>query len=310
MRKFVDFVFLTRPTLILPGWGFFILGYMHSLNLLNDIKPVIFIPSGTRFWIAFISATFISAYIYVINQIFDRDSDRRNNKLFLISEGFISVKEASVFAIFLALTSFIMGLFVGKDYMTLLFVGFIVGTLYSIPPFRFKGKPFLDMLSNALGYAFLNLGAGFVVGGNGLKDLLFISLPYFFAVCALYLNTTIPDIPGDKENNLITTGVLLGERITSFISTLFVFLALIFSFRNPFMLVVSAVSLPFYTLAFLMGGKEFYAKLSYRVSGLAFTLLLIIKYPIFAIPSILTLISLRIYYSLRFGLNYPSLFGR
>ncbi len=310
MRKVVDFVFLTRPTLILPGWGFFILGYMHSLNILNDLKPAIFIPHGARFWMAFLSATLISAYIYVINQIFDRDSDKRNNKLFLISEGFISIREAAAFAVLLALTSFIIGFFVGKTYMILLFVGFIVGTLYSMPPFRFKGKPFVDMLSNAVGYAVLNLGAGFVVGGNGLKDLMVVSLPYFFAVCALYLNTTIPDIPGDKENDLITTGVFLGERITSLISTIFVFLALLFSLRNPLMLMVSAISLPFYTLAFAMGGKEFYAKLSYRVSGIAFTLLLIIKYPIFALPSILTLISLRMYYSLRFGLNYPSLFGR
>jgi 4-hydroxybenzoate polyprenyltransferase len=308
--KILDYIFLTRPTLILPGWGFFILGYLHGLNLMGDLSPNFHIPKDPRFWIALISATLISAYIYVLNQIFDLGSDRKNDKLFLLPKGYISLRSASIFSALLAIFSFILGALVNLEFLILLFFGFLVGTLYSLPPFRFKGRPFLDMLSNAVGYAVLNLGAGLVSSGVNIWRIWEFFLPYFFAVCALYLNTTIPDIPGDREENLITTGVFLGESLTSILASFMVFLALIFSKNNPLMFWVSALSLPFYVFASFKGGKDFYAKLAYRVSGLVFTLLLIFKYPPFLIPSLLTLISLRLYYRLRFGINYPSLFGR
>ncbi len=310
--KLVDFIFLSRPTLILPGWGFFILGYLHSKGLMNNMGPAMLLPKDIKFWMALVSATLISAYIYVLNQIFDRESDRYNKKLFLIAEGHISVFEASVFAGILLMVSFITGLFVGFKYMVLLIPGFIIGSMYSVPPFRFKGRPLLDMVSNATGYAVLNLGAGYVVGGGSLWDLAKVSSPYFFAVCALYLNTTIPDIPGDRRGGLITTGVYLGEFITSTLGTVFVALSLVSSIitKSVFMFLVSSLSLPFYAWASIKKGDEFHSKTSYRVSGVVFTLLLIIKYPPFTLPAIITLVSLRLYYHVRFGLNYPSLTGK
>lgn len=310
MKKFLDFIFLARPTLILPGWGFFLLGYLHSLNLMENLKPSIFIPVGLKFWMAFISATLISAYIYVINQIFDVESDRKNFKLFILPKGYISIPEARTYSVILLVGSFVFGLIVGIDYLVLLFFGFLIGTLYSLPPFRFKGRPFLDMFSNAVGYSVLNLGAGIVAGGGDFVQIWKTFPPYFFAVCALYLNTTIPDIRGDRSENLITTGVFLGEFKTSALASVMVLITLMLSKDNIFMFWVSLVSLPFYVLSALKRGEEFYAKISYRISGLVFTLLLIIKYPLFLIPSIITLLSLRLYYGLRFGIKYPSLLGR
>ncbi len=310
MKRFLDFIFLARPTLILPGWGFFLLGYLHSLNLMEDLKPAIFIPLNSKFWIAFLSATLISAYIYVINQIFDVESDRKNSKLFILPKGYISIPEARIYSVILLIGSIIFGFPVGINYLVLLLFGFLIGTLYSLPPFRFKGRPFLDMFSNAVGYSVLNLGAGIVAGGGDFMEILKTFPPYFFAVCALYLNTTIPDIPGDRSENLITTGVFLGEFKTSVLASVMVLITLVLSWNNTFMFWVSLVSLPFYVLSALKRGEEFYAKVSYRISGLAFTLLLIIKYPLFLIPSIITLLSLRLYYGLRFGIKYPSLLGR
>lgn len=308
--KVLDLIFLARPTLILPGWGFFLLGYLHSLNLMENLKPAIFIPVGLKFWMAFISATLISAYIYVINQIFDVESDKKNSKLFILPNGYISIPEAVIYSAVLLVSSFIFGLFVGVNYLVFLFFGFLIGTFYSLPPFRFKGRPFLDMFSNALGYSVLNLGAGVLAGDGDFVQILKTFPPYFFAVCALYLNTTIPDIPGDKSENLITTGVFLGEFKTSVLAFVMVLITIMLSRDNPFMFWVSLISLPFYLLSALRRGREFYAKVSYRISGLAFTILLITKYPPFLIPSIITLISLRLYYGFRFGINYPSLFGR
>jgi len=308
----VDFVFLMRPTLILPGWGFYVLGYLHFIGRMGDLRPVMEIPAHPGFWYGFLSTTFISAYIYVLNQIYDRESDRLNRKLFLIADGHIGVGEAGAFALILLILSFVFGVLVGTDFLVLLIVGAVVGTLYSLPPFRFKGRPFLDMLSNALGYAVLNVAAGYVSGGGDLVSGLSVTLPYFFAVSALYLNTTVPDIPGDRRAGLITTGVFLGERITAALGALFVLLTALFSlwpFFNPLMAVVGSVSLPFYVWG-AVRGNEFSIKLAYRVSGIAFVLALIAKYPPFLLPAITVLVALKVYYRLRFNLDYPSLTGR
>ncbi len=312
LRKLVDFVFLTRPTLILPGWGFYVLGYLHVVGRMGDLRPVLNVPSLPEFWYGFLSATFISAYIYVLNQIYDRESDRLNRKLFLIADGHIGVGEAGAFALLLLLLSFVFGALVGTDFLLLLIAGAVVGTLYSLPPFRFKGRPFLDMLSNALGYAVLNVSAGYVAGGGNLTDSLSITVPYFFAVSALYLNTTVPDIPGDRRAGLITTGVLLGERVTATLGAFFVLLTVLFSLWpsfNPMMAVVGAVSLPFYIWG-AVRGDEFSIKLAYRVSGVAFVLALIVKYPPFLLPALTVFVALKLYYHLRFNLDYPSLTGR
>ena len=312
LRKAIDFVFLTRPTLILPGWGFFVLGYLHARGHMGDLRPVLEVPPWPTFWYGFLATTFISAYIYVLNQIYDRESDRLNRKLFLIADGHISVGEAYTFSLLLLLLSFLFGALVGRDFLLLLVLGTVVGTLYSLPPFRFKGRPFLDMLSNAVGYAVLNVAAGYVSGGGGIYEGIRATLPYFFAVSALYLNTTVPDIPGDRRAGLITTGVLLGERPTAVLGALFVLLTVLFSLwprYNPFMLVVGAISLPFYSYG-AVRGDEFSIKLAYRVSGVAFVLALIVKYPPFLIPAVIVLIALKVYYRLRFNLDYPSLTGR
>ena len=312
LQKVIDLVFLMRPTLILPGWGFFVLGYLHAGSHMGDLHPIFEVPLRPGFWYGFLSTTFISAYIYVLNQIYDRESDRLNRKLFLIADGYVSVGEAYVFSLILLLLSFVFGALVGKAFLLLLALGTVVGTLYSLPPFRFKGRPFLDMFSNAVGYAILNVAAGYVSGGGDTYEGLRATLPYFFAVSALYLNTTVPDIPGDREANLITTGVLLGPRLTAILGALFVLLTVLFSLwpaYNPFMLVVGGVSLPFYLYAALRG-DEFSVKLAYRASGLAFVLLLILKYPPFLVPALVVLVALKVYYRLRFNLDYPSLTGR
>ncbi len=311
MKRVLDFLFLARPTLLLPGWGFFVIGHLHALNLMGDLRPWLGIPKG-EFWWGLLSATSISAYIYVLNQIYDRESDRLNRKLFLIADGYIGVREAYVYAVFLLVMSFLFGYLVGREFLTLLVFGTVIGTLYSLPPFRFKGRPFLDMLSNAFGYAVLNVAAGYITASPDLAEALVITPPYFFAVCALYLNTTVPDIPGDRKAGLITTGVLLGERITSLLAAVCVALSAVFSLLpvfNPFMLTVSLLSLPAYLWAFLRG-DEFSIKLAYRISGVAFVLTLVLKYPPFALPSVATLLALKLYYKIRFNYDYPSLTGR
>jgi len=279
---------------------------------MNDLHPILLLPSEARFWYGFLATTFISAYIYVLNQIYDRESDMENRKLFLLADGYISLKEAWLTAAALLFGAFVFGAAVGRTFMILLLSGFILGTLYSLPPFRFKGRPFLDALSNAVGYALLNVAAGFVVVKSQLAESFTISLPYLFAVAGLYFNTTVPDIPGDRRANLITTGVFLGGRKTAALGSVAVLLTVLFALWprfNPFMVVVGSVSLPFYLWAAIQG-DESSVKLAYRISGVAFVLALIWKYPPFAVVSLVVLLALKLYYRIRFNLNYPSLGGR
>ena len=192
-----DFFFLMRPILFIPLWASMFLGYAagsevpsFSINLL---------PSSL-FWINLLSYTLLMGAVYVVNQIYDRESDLINNKLFLIPYEIIKTEWAWIFAGVLVILSFIISLlFSTFDFTIILFLSLILGAMYSVPPFQFKARPFIDALSNGAGYGILAYLAGWAAATPITISALLYSLPLFFFVIAVFLNTTVPDIEGDKK---------------------------------------------------------------------------------------------------------------
>jgi 4-hydroxybenzoate polyprenyltransferase len=306
--KFYDYFFLLRPTLLLPVWIFLFLGYLRGGNY-GFLKFVLSFPSS--FWKVFFSYSLLMGGIYILNQIFDIESDRLNEKLFLLPKGIISIRRAWIALFITLLLSIILAIPIKGDYLIIWILSLILGVLYSAPPFKFKGKPFLDLLSNSIGYGFLNFLAGWISSFPMRKEALLFSIPYVLAVGAVFLNTTIPDIPGDVETGEKTTGVIMGSRKTALLAFILLFLAFFSSLilRDYMVLLASTISLPPFFLAFRFN-TDFFVKVAYRIGGGIFALIVAIHCPLFLILSILTLTLLKLYYRGRFGLNYPSLTGR
>jgi 4-hydroxybenzoate polyprenyltransferase len=201
----MDYFMLLRPTLFLPLWIFFLLGahYGEGEISLGAVS-------------VFILYTMLMGGVYIFNQIVDRESDRKNKKLFLISDGLIPLKNAyiemSVLFIIAVFGSFLLGLNIFSAFMISLFFGIT----YSLPPVETKGKPFLDIIWNATGYGVLAFIVGWLSVAEASIAMFLIAIPYFFAVAAVFVNTTIPDIEGDRGEGKVTTGVFLGKKKHSF----------------------------------------------------------------------------------------------
>ncbi len=95
----------------------------------------------------------------------------------------------------------------------------MLSILYSLKPFSFKDKPFLDLITNAIGYGFLVFTIGY---GSFSKE----SLIFMLIMACAYIMTAILDYEGDKRTNKITTVVYLGiftSQVIAIIGLLVVF---------------------------------------------------------------------------------------
>ncbi len=303
--RLLDLVMLLRPTLLLPVWALLFWGYALATpgSLIRWRFP------GT-FWMGVLAYSLLLGGAYVLNQITDRETDRLNRKLFLLADGILPLRWA--WGMFWGTTglSLLLTLFLPPSFRWLWGVSWVMGVLYSWPPFRLKGRPFWDLASNALGYGLVNVLVGWSLAREVSLEAVIEALPFVFAVGAVFLNTTLPDIPGDRAAGLVTTGVWLGPRRTAWMGFGMLWLAVLTAaWRvNLPVMVAAGLALPFFAAAGFDPHR--FGKISYRLAGGFFGLVTGIRFPPYLILGLLTLGFLRVYYQRRFGLAYPSLAGR
>ncbi|MHA1933334.1 MAG: hypothetical protein ACW96X_12375, partial [Promethearchaeota archaeon] len=101
-------------------------------------------------------------------------------------------------------------------------IALIGSFFYSVPPFRFKSRPFLD-----LGVTFFSIGffVPFYVGLLGLETLvgfdfllLGISLTLIL-IAGVHLPTMLIDLEIDKQSGDTTTAVFLGKKKTIYLTS-------------------------------------------------------------------------------------------
>ncbi len=101
---------------------------------------------------AFLLASFVSSANYIINQIADRDFDKKHpiKKLRPIPSGRISIELPFFLSIIIFLVSFVVAYsFYSFNFSVLIFVFWIAGIIYNIKPARLKDLPFVDVLSES-----------------------------------------------------------------------------------------------------------------------------------------------------------------
>jgi len=300
--RVLDYIFLLRPSLMVPSWTFLLLGYYHATGKLIHLS--------TAFWWAFFIMTLLMGGTYILNQIVDRESDRINRKLFLISEGYIAVRSAYIYMCVLWVAAMGLSLWRFPRYGYLFIIGIIMGVTYSLPPFKFKARPFIDIIWNAIGYGYVNFLIGWMTGNPITIRATVIAIPYVLLVAGVFVNTTILDIEGDKKVGELTTGVYLGANRAAKLALVLMVLTVVISYilRVWIALGVAVFALPFYISAGLRGRREDYF-LSVRLSAPIPSIIMSIFYPIFIPIWVLMFFSMRWYYKKRFDLIYPKLIG-
>ena len=307
----LDIFFLLRPPMLIPVWTFFLAGYWRSKDLsIDSIIPFIkeTILLGSHFWLSFVSYSLLLGAVYIVNQIVDRESDRLNNKLFLIPLGIISVKLAYTISGILVIVAFSIVITYGLIFLSFIFLSLVLGLLYSVSPFRFKGRPIIDIFSNAIGYGVLAFGIGWLTTSIFSWKLFLYAVPYFFATASIFSISTILDIEGDREDGAITSAVRFGKKNILRISIITLLLSFIFALilKDILIITTSLVSLPLILFVFVKKKDRF---LTVYMRGGSYILIVLVSilFPWFFILLIFLYLISKFYYKFRFGIDYPSL---
>lgn len=311
--KILDFVFLTRPVLFVPGWNTLLAGYLVS----RDRGMFEFFSGGAygstdslNLCLAFLGFTLAMAASFVFNQLQDVTTDQKNKKLFLLSGKYIPKQSGYLLAFVLTGISLVMAILGGIDlFMIIALFLLITAFLYNYPPFAFKNKPLSGLLSNtAMGV--LAFACGWFVGGR-LNTLFFMQLlPFLFFNSLLCLLTTLPDRQGDRESGKITIAVQLGVRGTLWLCGLLFIPALFFSIGLQSILTGVTVAFVPFVVYMLIRNRADAGFTVCKIGILLFTILICLFIPVYTFLPLLVFTTSRIYYRKRFNFEYPNLKGQ
>jgi 4-hydroxybenzoate polyprenyltransferase len=309
-------VFVLRPLILIPAWCFYALG-AHSAP--EVVLATVMADRG--FWC--LSA--VLACAYVLNQIFDRESDALNDKGHYLTRGVFGLRMMLLiaFACFVGASYLFQGVAPGQR--NPLILAFLLAITYSLPPLRWCARPYFDLAANALGYG----GLAFVIGATGhgepFADAWRNGVPWVFLVGATFLHTTILDVDGDAAAGKRTTTVAVGVRVSAWVAVLLAVGAMGdagFSFvergTRGFPVVVTTLGCAgFVAAAFTLeraqrGNATTHRRARARASSLAVQLVTalvavtaVLRDPMLLLLLLPILVAARTYYRARFGLSYP-----
>ena len=203
-------------------------------------------------------------YGNIINDIKDSDGDKINHPQRPIPQGEISKKQATVFAILLAIISLVTGYIVSLQHGVATLIPLLILTLYTL---YLKGVPLLGNIVISMLVAYT-----LVFGGLGSTNTIIVVVP---AVLAFLLNLCreivkdMQDKAGDLKVGVHTTAVLPDKILKAVLAILaLLFIPLIFlpyilgHFRLIYMSICAIVLLPLHISWFyFLFGKDHTKKL-------------------------------------------------
>lgn len=313
--RYLDYFFITRPILFLPGWATLIAGYLAASSEVNLMDALMSGNIQIEFWNEnILSGIFVFSLAmggsFILNQLKDLNTDKRNNKLFLLGDGHVPVRhgyvEGSIF-IFLSLV-FSFGINIQLFWVTTLFL-LITGYLYNFAPFSLKDRPISGLIANMF-MGWLAFAMGWALKEAITGAIVVQSMPYLFFNTSLYFLTTLPDIEGDSASQKITFPVKYGLKVTAWMSFLAYISSAIFSLilKHELMLITLVLVGPL-MIRLILTKTISSATLVVKLGILFFCLVISTEFPLFLVILISLLLLTRFYYKKRFEFDYPNLKG-
>jgi homogentisate phytyltransferase/homogentisate geranylgeranyltransferase len=206
---------------------------LYIITIALSPEPVEYHLLG--FLLTLISCLGANIYIVGLNQITDIEIDKINKPYLPLASGAYTVKKAYIINTIALLISISIAFYFGKFLLITVLSSLILGTIYSLPPFRLKRYYFWaafciiavrGILVNI--FLFLHLHT-MVLGYYHLPDsirILTIAIFIYSIVIAWFKD--IPDMAGDQKFDIQTLSLRIGSK------TVFIFgntlLALVFVF--------------------------------------------------------------------------------
>jgi len=247
--------------------------------------------------------------IYICNQLFDIESDRKNNKLFILPQKLVSIPVAWVLAVVPSAVAIVWAFSYHVVVGALFTLSSLLGVGYNL---WFKNRPYASIVANGLGHGALCFAAGWCAVEPYLTSSLAslaILLPATLANAAVFALTTVVDIQGDLTQNKRTPAVAFGVQKTIVIAAILCILATATTFllpANRWVFGLAALcSCPFFiVLLFSRRRENVFKAFKWPVFLLSATVSLFL--PLYAVLLAVIFFFSRWYYAARFNYNYPS----
>ncbi|GAB4321347.1 MAG: hypothetical protein Kow0074_12260 [Candidatus Zixiibacteriota bacterium] len=297
-KTLLDYLFFTRPVLMPPVWTIALLGVATAPDHSHPWWE----------WAAFVVQLWcLFGAVYTLNQICDVESDRINRKLFFLPESLISIRAAWSFTVALNLVALVLGLLFTGIYVALTAGIMLLGVAYSAGRHPWKNHPLLGFLANTVAHGMIVYVMGITFAGVYSAEAWVPAFAYACAVGAVYLATTVADIPGDQQSGKRTIGVWAGGRITMLLAAVLVGVAVILAMWQDqvVLALASLVSLP----VFAWGAQSDSLRRAPRVAitGVAtLTLGASVYFPVYLGLMIIGFFLARAFFRWRFGMAYPN----
>lgn len=208
MKTLQYLIQLSRPRFWTYTLGPYIIGLIIAGQFWNTNHWWVYVLLGVYFMLG------VNLWIYGLNDIGDKDVDVHNTKKEGYETKFIPhafwwiIGSLVVFHVPLFLWS---GLYDNMTVFGSLVIFLTFGFCYSLPPLRFKVRPFVDSLSN--GYYALPGIIGFIIAGG--DSVSWIGFAGAWLWCsAMHAYSAIPDIKPDAKGGIQTTATVLGLKNT------------------------------------------------------------------------------------------------
>lgn len=179
------------------------------------------------FWVA--TFYFLVPYnflVYIVNDVFDYESDIKNPRKNSIEGGILppSIHSFMLWTTIMFNAIFLVYLLIAGTPLSAAVLGLVAlgAVTYSAPPARLKEKPFLDSINSSFHFVGPLLFAFTLTGWQPAYIL--PSLAFFFWGCASHAFGAVQDIIPDRKGKLSSIATFLGARKTVWFS--FVFYAL------------------------------------------------------------------------------------
>jgi|GEM_PF-3581556 len=268
----------------------------HWLNMLATFWLGLAISGASFTWIVLVECLLIcipgSLILFGLNDIYDYDTDIKNprknhNELFGTALDKKLHKIVYILSICSAILLMITALFT-QNWFNILSMAIIVfiAFAYSVPPFRFKTKPPMDIVCNILGtYALIAIGYSF---GGDLNSFLFnidfkLHLTCLLILVVFSLYGYLADHDTDLESGIKTSGTLIGKKASILITVACMVIStiLIFTFSKVlFIGFIIATLLAIIAFLNLKNNKliNLIYHLNFVVFGLAIVLQVVLKF--------------------------------
>lgn len=300
----LDYVFLLRPSSLVPLWIFQLAGAAAAGRAIGADVGWPGLPDGAGLGLLVTSLTLGGGY--VLNQIRDIESDRRNRKLFLLPDGLVSMPAAWAEMAAVWAVALLLSLLLPTAFRWIVVVSLFMNVTYSTPPINAKSRAPLDLVWNGVFFGLVAYAAGWASAAPLDLGRMGAALAYAPAVAGVIASTTILDIPGDVAQRAATTGAILGVRRTSALAVglLAVGAGAGWLVRDSMGLLGPLVSLPLFLRAHASGRRP-HRIAANQVAVAAFSILVGIRAPLMLALLAVVYFGTRAYYWARFGLRFP-----